>query len=353
VVTALLLTAAISFPADGLQERIGFWKAVFTEYGEDHLIFHDRHHVHLIYEIVDISALTGELTTRTPNSEIEAKVKQRIGEALTELSSKQPVDWTPSARVLAMEIQKAGVHDKPTVLAERIHVQRGIREKFSAGLMRYSTLGNSIESILKEEGISEHFAALPLIESTYLNAARSRTGAAGIWQFMPSTAREYMRVTPEIDERFDPTISTRSAARLLQKNYSALKSWPLAITAYNHGLAGMKRAKEECGEVLHDLIACYKGPSFGYASMNFYSEFVAALEVLNEHRQLSARGKTSIKNEPVRTSVQKYQVRKGDTLSKLSKQFATTPLKIMALNGMPNAHRLLAGTVILVPKRSK
>jgi hypothetical protein len=60
----------------------------------------------------------------------------------------------------------------------------------------------------------------------------------------------------------------------LRQNYEALQSWPLAITAYNHGKEGMARAVEQVqSRDLADIIERYDSPNFGFASSNFYSEF--------------------------------------------------------------------------------
>ena len=56
-----------------------------------------------------------------------------------------------------------------------------------------------------------------------------------------------MTINYTIDERLDPIRATRAAAELLRDNYNSLGSWPLAITAYNHGDAGMRRAKRRLG----------------------------------------------------------------------------------------------------------
>src|SRR5207237_4490387 len=128
-------------------------------------------------------------------------------------------------------------------------------------------------------------ALLPLVESSFENRARSNAGAAGIWQFTRGTGRLYLNVNRKLDERLDPARATWAAARLLHDNYNALGSWPLAITAYNHGRAGMQRAQNEIGSELTSIIERYDGPLFGYASMNFYSEFVAAVEVYVNYRQ--------------------------------------------------------------------
>jgi membrane-bound lytic murein transglycosylase D len=95
-----------------------------------------------------------------------------------------------------------------------------------------------------------------------------------------------MRVEEAVDERKDPIASTTAAARLLNENYQALGTWPLAITAYNHGADGIRRAIETVGSRdLAEIVRLYRGKAFGFASRNFYAEFLAALEVEKDHRQ--------------------------------------------------------------------
>jgi membrane-bound lytic murein transglycosylase D len=83
-----------------------------------------------------------------------------------------------------------------------------------------------------------------------------------------------------IDERNDPWIATIAASRLLRANYERTRSWPLALTGYNHGIGGMERAARQLGtRDMATIIERYKSRSFGFASRNFYCEFLAALEV--------------------------------------------------------------------------
>jgi membrane-bound lytic murein transglycosylase D len=101
-----------------------------------------------------------------------------------------------------------------------------------------------------------------------------------MWQFMPGTARLYMRVDGAVDERMDPFRATEAAAQLLANNFRLLGSWPLALTAYNHGAAGMRRARDAMGTDDFAVIARrYRGPAFGFASRNFYPSFLAALTI--------------------------------------------------------------------------
>ena len=126
----------------------------------------------------------------------------------------------------------------------------------------------------------KEIAALPHVESSFNPAAYSKVGAAGLWQFMPSTAKRFMRVDSLVDERLDPYSATEAAANLMLYNYRLLGTWPLAVTAYNHGPGGLRRAQEQLGTSdIAVIVKRYQGATFGFASRNFYVSFLAALEV--------------------------------------------------------------------------
>ena len=76
-----------------------------------------------------------------------------------------------------------------------------------------------IVSILRRHNVPVELAALPMVESTFNPAARSKVGAAGLWQFIRSTGRNYLTITRKRDDRQDPIRSTEAAARLLKHNY--------------------------------------------------------------------------------------------------------------------------------------
>jgi membrane-bound lytic murein transglycosylase D len=100
---------------------------------------------------------------------------------------------------------------------------------------------------------------------------------------MRGTGKLYLEISYLVDERRDPIASTYAAAKLLSHNYSVLKSWPLAITAYNHGLYGMKRAVARTGSRdIAVIIENHRSRSFKFASKNFYSCFLAACDVAEE-----------------------------------------------------------------------
>ncbi len=89
-----------------------------------------------------------------------------------------------------------------------------------------------------------------------------------------------MRVDGVVDQRLDPYSATEAAANLMLYNYRLLGSWPLAVTAYNHGPGGLRRAQDELGTSnIAVIVKRYQGATFGFASRNFYVAFLAALEV--------------------------------------------------------------------------
>ena len=143
------------------------------------------------------------------------------------------------------------------------------------GLARSGAVIDKFKQTFLSHGLPVDLVYLPCVESSFNFKAYSKFGAAGIWQFTHSTGRRYMEINYVVDERRDPFISADAAARLLKKNYAELKEWPLAITAYNHGLAGMRRAKNAKGSY-EEIVKSYKSRSFKFASRNFYSEFLAA-----------------------------------------------------------------------------
>jgi hypothetical protein len=86
-----------------------------------------------------------------------------------------------------------------------------------------------------------------------------------------------------VDERRDPIASTRAAARYLRVLHHRLKSWPLAISAYNHGPGGIVRAVHSAGSTdIGDIIRRHHSARFGFASRNFYAEFLAVLDAVRD-----------------------------------------------------------------------
>ena len=233
--------------------------------------------------------------------------------------------------------------------AQQVRFQGGIREAFRAGLARSGAYLPIIEPIFERAGLPKELTMLPHVESSFRNDARSRSGAAGLWQFMPSTGRRFLTVNNRVDERHNVRLATIAASKLLKENYRLLGTWPLAITAYNHGAWGMKRAVAKTGtKDIGKIVQRYRGRSFGFASRNFYAEFLAAVHVARNYEHYFGPiqfAKPLI--EPVRP--RHYRVQRGDSLHRVARRFNTTVSALAALNDLERPHLIQIGQILRIP----
>jgi membrane-bound lytic murein transglycosylase D len=162
--------------------------------------------------------------------------------------------------------------------------QTGQRDMVVKGLLSAETFFPKMEEVFEELGLPRELTRIPLVESSFNIVAHSKAGARGVWQFMPVVGKEFMKVDEKngIDERLSPLKSTVAAARLLKRNLVIAGNWPLAITAYNHGYTGIRKlsASERASAIDGRLFKlCQKGKrrTLGYASSNYYAEFLALL----------------------------------------------------------------------------
>lgn len=101
-----------------------------------------------------------------------------------------------------------------------------------------------IEPILKKNGVPDDFKYLAVIESALINAV-SGSGARGVWQFMPETAKEKgMEVNDCVDERYHLEKSTEAACKYLLAAKEKFGSWTLAAASYNGGMTGVSKQIE-------------------------------------------------------------------------------------------------------------
>jgi membrane-bound lytic murein transglycosylase D len=208
------------------------------------------------------------------------QVKARYAQLLRRFAAGDTANLTPHETRILHQFGDKTTPAQYREAIERIRFQLGQADRFHEGLIRAQTYEANISKVLADRGVPAEIGALPHVESSFNPAAYSRVGAAGLWQFMPGTARRYMRVDSIVDQRLDPYSATEAAANLMLYNYRLLGSWPLTVTAYNHGPGGLRRAQDELGSSnIEVIVKRYQGATFGFASRNFYVAFLAALEV--------------------------------------------------------------------------
>jgi len=341
-----MLFAEDLFPVSpDLQHRVDFWIKVFSKYGRDQVIIHDMDHMNVIYDVVDLTDGSGSRRSRF--GKVEA-ARREIRAALQRLSHiTGPSD---TLKLTLRERQIYGLWSFSTDAAkfakadDNIHLQFGVRELFMKGLERSGVHLDTMQAIFRQYGLPEDICYLPHVESAFNPRAYSKVGAAGIWQFTRSTGRLYLKIDYAIDERFDPILATHAAARLMQHNYAELGSWPLAITAYNHGKGGMQKAVEQLDtDDLAAIIEEYDGRRFGFASKNFYAEFLAARELGKNFRHYFGEVE---KEKP--GAYQTFAVPSYITLDALARKFKLNKDVIAELN--PALRRPILKSARRIPK---
>jgi membrane-bound lytic murein transglycosylase D len=275
--------AQASFPVYPIiQPSVSFWIKIYSEYSTSQGVIHDKYNLNVIYGVIDLKD-RDRPGSREINRDRIKKAKKKYKMILSKIPSGGPSFGSEEQRVANL----FGVHAKPTdfvAAMKNIRCQVGQKNSFRAGIIRSGAYLEEMKQIFREFGLPVDLVYLPHVESSFNPKAYSKFGAAGIWQFTRSTGRRYMTVGYMVDERRDPIRASVAAARLLKENYKKFKNWPMAITAYNHGVAGMRRAQRIKGDY-KTIFKEYRSRIFKFASRNFYSEFLAAREVAKNYKQ--------------------------------------------------------------------
>lgn len=268
-----------------LQTQVNFWTKIYSFYDSNQVIFHDQQDPSLIYAVLDLPRVLQQLSAPKFRSEVQ-KRQQEIQSVLEHITlGKKPEhllsDWERIHGLLSSKNML-----KTPDLAKRLRGQSGLKSQFAMGLKNSGRFIDEMKSILRAQGLPEDLIALVFVESMFFPVISS-AGAGGQWGIMQETAmRLGIFVNKFTDERMDPIISTLAAAQYLKKAKEGLGNWPLAITSYNYGYAGMLRAVSNLGtKNIEEIIKKHESPIFGYACKNYYTEFLAALDVYNQRER--------------------------------------------------------------------
>jgi len=299
-----------------LELRVQFWINIFTIYSVDEWVIHDSGKPERIYSVISFK---GRNLSRKERYLLAKKEKHRISLLLKKLSSRKlKYKSLPNEeRRLFSLFGKNPDRKRLYKASEMVRVQQGMRETFRNGIKRSGAYVGIFKKIFADSGLPEDLVYLPHVESSFNPKARSRTGAKGMWQFTRSTGRRFLLINRVLDERADPFLSAGAAAKYLKECYEELGSWPLAVTAYNHGLSGVKRAAVSTGsDDIVRIVTLYKSRRFGFASKNFYAEFLAACHVAEN----SSRYFPDINPEPL-LRFREYTLKKSTPLDSVISVF--------------------------------
>jgi membrane-bound lytic murein transglycosylase D len=318
--------------------NVRFWFLVYTRLSSTQVAIHDRSNLSIIYKVLDFSSLKKKGIHPNTLFILQQKLSnERVTEVrlALDLLVHDPHNMDPASREIFRAIRTAG-QDLPSSREERmklfkdlrdnIRIQTGQRDFIEAGLRRSIPYQIFLNSFLEEKGLPKELASIPFLESSFNPKAHSRVSALGVWQFMPLIGSYYLpKRTTLIDYRSNVGLASVAAANLLFENHRIMKKWDLTVTSYNSGTKHLLKSRRQLASDdvdLEDIILHSSSENFGFASKNFYAEFLALAHVLAYEEELFPGIRHSERadaNDPLIFSVLKCPMRidKQVTLAEL------------------------------------
>ena len=298
------------------QDAVSFWFKIYSYYDSSFAVIHDREYLNLVYASLNFAELKDttlrDFIQQGLQEQLASEKLLEIKRALTSLGKKpaklselqQNIVQTIKAYPLKIPTTAKAIRDFYQNLAANARPQTGLHDHLRLALTRYFPYQTAIRKFFATFEMPPELLAISFVESSFNPNAQSFVGALGIWQFMPNVAQHFLPMSKDIDGRKNPLLATLGALHLLKENYQIFKRWDLAISAYNSGtkhlLLGKKKIKNlnnrlrakygAKAKLLDDDLATilqhYDHPHLGFASKNYYSEFLAMQWSLTYRDQL-------------------------------------------------------------------
>lgn len=315
-----------------MRERVDFWKKIYSEVSEDEGLFHDPEFPDIIFGKISF--------VKIQNSKNLSALQKR--KKINDLIQRERIKIATRWKIKDLK---------------KIRLQMGLKERMQKALFISGQYLPMMEDVFRKRHLPIELTRIVFVESSFNVFAQSKVGASGLWQIMPFVARPEGYIKAYYDKRNHPYYATVLAADMLQINYQSLKKWPLAISAYNHGLGGMKKmVKLNQSQYLPDLIeSSDKTKSWGFASENFYACFLAVLEVEKEAKSLFGNQLLKLKPLEMNRVVTNAAISKAKAL----KYFGGSLTKLKKYNPHINytllrkTKKIPAGIPLVLPKKTK
>jgi membrane-bound lytic murein transglycosylase D len=196
--------------------------------------------------------------------------------------------WTSETSIFIQQaLQKmetpfvAGYDSKVEKLVKR-YMTRGSRS-FEKMLGKSAYYFPIFEAALHKHDLPSELKYLPVVESHLIPTIESSAGAAGLWQFMPVTARHFdLHMDEWIDQRYDPLLSSAAAAQMLDELYQQFEDWELVLAAYNCGPGRVRKAIRKAGTSEYEHLKLYLPAQ----TRQYLSKYTATVLVMENHQVL-------------------------------------------------------------------
>jgi membrane-bound lytic murein transglycosylase D len=284
--------------SDFFKPSVNFWFSIYTQYTSQQVVVHDKTNLNLVYKIMDFSQLHQSDINIFAASQLQSRLaldnSKKIKKILYSIGRKKITALNNTEKAIYDVIVDAGAKIPKNYkkkkrffyqLSKNVRTQTGQRDMIYKGVVNSLPFLPYIHQHFDEFKLPKELLAIAFLESSFNTEAVSRAGAAGIWQFIKYTGNLFMpKRSRYIDYRYNPFVSTIAAFHLLKENKMILRSWDLAVTAYNSGTKHLVRARRRYKKVkkinLEFILKNYKHAHLGFASKNYYSEFLALVYVL-------------------------------------------------------------------------
>ncbi|MAF76592.1 MAG: hypothetical protein CME60_00420 [Halobacteriovoraceae bacterium] len=278
-----------------LMDRVRFWFNVYTKYTSHFSVIHDIDNLGIIYDVIDFSDVVSNISNRNTRYAIQNKsLKSIIKEYKSSFSSlsKGKCNTEKCLRILSaldkakVKIPKKGRKQFFLNLRNKVRTQTGQHDHIRQGLVNIDGYNESIEHLFKVFDLPHELLAVSFLESSFNIHAESKVGATGPWQFMRVIGKHFMKINRNVDQRRSAVLSTAAALHLLKQNKKIMKTWDLAVNAYNSGTGLLRRGVKSLYKKgfkkprVEHLIDHFQHRNWGFAAKNFYSEFLALVYTL-------------------------------------------------------------------------
>jgi len=265
---------------EGLEDAVQFWVNIFGVYDKNFLIFYHPKNVGLVYSVLNFTDLDDDSVKAQMIKEENARLNHLLSSLAIKLKDpRAPLD-REEARIARFVAENSSIDIDALGSSEALTSRTGYAHRFRQSVVEASRYLPEMERIFSERGLPVELTRIPFVESSFNPGAFSTASAAGIWQFIETTGRNYLTIDDYVDERYDPILATYAAAAHLSREYKLLKSWPLTINAYNTGPGRMLDAVEKLKtRQIGPIVKHYNGAGYGFDSRNYVPEVLAAIEV--------------------------------------------------------------------------
>ncbi len=265
-----------------LEGHVRFWRSVYGEWGANDIALHHPSKLERVYRVVRVAEKDKATGSKRRRGDIQ-KALNETRAALDWLDEHKP---SSSDRLSGVRLEVfrrlEGVHAKDKYTRDAgLRAQNGVRERLGEGYRTSGAYAARVREMLTRAGLRDSIVALAFLESLMDIDALSSVGAAGVWQFMGYTAKEYMIANDTLDERRDPILATQAAAHYLSLAHKEVGPWPVAITSYNYGRSGMRNAIRSAGtNDLGALFQNFRHQRWGFSARNYYAAFLGVHDLI-------------------------------------------------------------------------